>query len=208
MHKIIFWYAKSRIILLAVFKPLGIWGLGILALIDAGSMPIPIDPIVALYAWNNKMHFFLYCIVAALGSTIGALAPYYVGRAGGELFLLKHVNRKRFESMRDRFERQEFLAIMVPAMMPPPTPIKLFEFAAGVFEMRPLWYASAVFAGRLVRFSVVAVLTIFYGPGIIKICMDEVYHHRWVVFAISAAVVVALVIYVKRRMRKKITIPQ
>ena len=70
------------------------------------------------------------------GSAIGSLLPYYLGRAGGELFLLKRINRKRYEQLRDRFEKQEFLAIMIPAMMPPPMPVKLFEFAAGVFEMK------------------------------------------------------------------------
>ena len=95
---------------------------------------------------------------------IGSLVPFAIGRAGGELFLLKRINRERYERIRDRFERQEFLAIMIPAMLPPPTPLKLFEFAAGVFEMklaalscspssaassRSFWSASLV--GHLVR---------------------------------------------------------
>ncbi|MFT3971939.1 MAG: hypothetical protein QM699_00205 [Amaricoccus sp.] len=46
--------------------------------------------------------------------------------------------------IRDRFEKQEFFAIMIPAMLPPPTPMKLFEFAAGVFEMKPLGYLLAI----------------------------------------------------------------
>ena len=70
--------------------------------------------------------------------------------------------------LRDRFERQEFLAIMVPAMMPPPMPVKLIEFAAGVFEMKPLWFFSAIFLGKFVRFLLEAMITIVYGPTILQ----------------------------------------
>jgi len=52
---------------------------------------------------------------------------------------------------------------MVPAMMPPPMPVKLFEFAAGVFEMKPLWFFGAIFVGKFVRFLIWAIITITYG---------------------------------------------
>jgi membrane protein YqaA with SNARE-associated domain len=94
------------------------------------------DAILALYVWNDKRHFWVYCLMAAAGSALGGLLPYGLGRAGGELFLLKRVNRAKFEQMRDRFQRQEFLAVMIPSMMPPPAPWKMFIFASGVFEIR------------------------------------------------------------------------
>jgi uncharacterized membrane protein YdjX (TVP38/TMEM64 family) len=62
--------------------------------------------------------------------------PFLLGRAGGELFLMKRIDRARYEQLRDRFEKQEFLAMMIPSILPPPTPWKLFVFAAGVFEMK------------------------------------------------------------------------
>ena len=74
--------------------------------------------------------------MAAAGSAVGGLLPYGLGRAGGELFLLKRINRQRFEAMRTRFESQEFWALAIPSMLPPPTPWKVVVFAAGVFEMR------------------------------------------------------------------------
>ena len=74
--------------------------------------------------------------VGGLGSAIGGLLPYGLGRAGGELFILKRVNRERYERMKLRFEKQEFLAMAIPSALPPPTPWKAFVFAAGVFEMR------------------------------------------------------------------------
>ena len=58
------------------------------------------DAILAVYVWNDKGHFWLYCLMAAIGSAIGGLLPYGLGRAGGELFLLKRVDRARFDRMR------------------------------------------------------------------------------------------------------------
>ena len=110
------------------------------------------DGVVIGYVAIDHRKFLLYCLMAAVTSAIGSLIPYYVGRAGGELFLLKRINRERYERLRDRFERQEFMAIMIPAMMPPPMPIKLFEFGAGVFEMKPLPFVLAIFAGKFIQF--------------------------------------------------------
>ncbi len=116
--------------MLAALKPLGVWGIGGLAVIDSSTIPVPIDALLIDYVANDHKKFLLYCFMAALGSAVGSMLPYYLGRAGGELFLLKRINRQRYEQLRDRFEKQEFLAIMVPAMMPPPMPVKLFEFAS------------------------------------------------------------------------------
>jgi membrane protein YqaA with SNARE-associated domain len=159
--------SKWNAMMLAALKPLGVWGIGALALIDSSTIPVPIDALLIDYVANDHKRFLLYCFMAAFGSAVGSLLPYYLGRAGGELFLLKRINRQRYEQMRDRFEKQEFLAIMVPAMMPPPMPVKLFEFAAGVFEMKPQWFFSAILVGKFVRFLIWAIITITYGPAIL-----------------------------------------
>ena len=185
--------------LLALLKPLGIWGVGALALIDAASLAVPMDLILAGYVWNDQPHYWLYCLTAALGSALGALVPYFVGRAGGELFLLKRINRTRYEQLRDRFESQEFLAIMVPAMMPPPMPIKLFEFAAGVFEMRAVSFFSAIFTGRFLRFMAVALLTMKYGPNIIHIVMKGVHEHLGLLLGCLGLLLLLLVVFVLRK---------
>ena len=158
---------KYRVILLAFLKPLGFWGVGLVALLDSSSIPVPMDLIVAGYAWGDPHRFYLSVLMASIGSAIGGLVPYFIGRAGGEIFLLKRIDRSRYEQMRDRFEKQEFLALVIPSMMPPPTPWKLFVFAAGVFEMRVANFMLAVLVGRMIRFTVVSLLTIRYGPEIV-----------------------------------------
>jgi membrane protein YqaA with SNARE-associated domain len=178
--------AKWKLVLLPFLAKFGIWGVGLVALLDSSTIPVPMDAILAVYVWNDKSHFWLYCLLASIGSAIGGLLPYGLGRAGGELFLLKRVNRERFEKMRARFERQEFLAMMIPSMLPPPTPWKAFVFAAGVFEMRVVPFVLAVFAGRMVRWLVLSLLVLKLGPGAVEV----VAHHSLPLVAVVGALAV------------------
>lgn len=173
--------AKWKLLILPALLKMGFWGVGLVALLDSSSIPVPMDLILAGYVWADKGHFWLYCLMASVGSAIGGLVPYGLGRAGGELFLLKRINRERFEQLRTRFERQELLALMIPSMLPPPTPWKVFVFAAGVFEMRIAPFMLAVFCGRMVRWLLLSLLVLKLGPS----AVDVVAHH-----AISALAVV------------------
>lgn len=186
--------------MLALLKPFGVWGIGALAVIDSAAIPLPIDALLIDFVVHDHRRFILYCFMAALGSAIGSLVFYYIGRAGGELFLLKRINRKRYEQLRDRFEKQEFLAIMIPAMMPPPTPIKLFEFAAGVFEMKVLWYFSAILVGKFLRFLVWAIITILYGPAILDTITREVHLHLQLVLGVGGILVGLVAFWVIRKL--------
>ncbi|MGA7342576.1 MAG: VTT domain-containing protein [Terracidiphilus sp.] len=159
--------------LLPALAKLGFWGAGAVALLDSSSIPVPMDAFLALSIWHDKSHFWLYCLLAAAGSAVGGLLPYALGRAGGELFLLKRINRERFEALRARFERQEFLAVMIPSMLPPPAPWKVFIFASGVFEMRIVPFLLAVFSGRMIRWLILSLLVLKLGPG----AADLVAHH-------------------------------
>jgi membrane protein YqaA with SNARE-associated domain len=174
------WLAKWKFVFLPFLAKFGIWGVGAVALMDSSSIPVPMDLILAGYVWADKSHFWLYCLLASLGSAVGGLVPYGLGRAGGELFLLKRVNREHYERMRARFERQEFLAMMIPSMLPPPTPWKAFVFAAGVFEMRVAPFMLSVFCGRMVRWLVLSLLVLKLGPN----AVDVVAHHRMALLAI------------------------
>jgi membrane protein YqaA with SNARE-associated domain len=171
-------WLKWKLVALPALIKLGFWGAGAVALMDSSTIPVPMDAILAVWIWNDKSHFWLYCLMAAIGSSIGGLLPYALGRAGGELFILKRVNRERFEQMRLRFEKQEFLAMAIPSALPPPTPWKAFVFAAGVFEMRVIPFMLSVFVGRLVRWLILSLLVLKLGPGAVAI----VAHHALTVF--------------------------
>jgi membrane protein YqaA with SNARE-associated domain len=177
--------AKWKYVALFLAK-FGVWGVGAVAMLDSSTIPVPMDLILAGYIWADKRHFWLYCLMAAAGSAVGGLLPYGLGRAGGELFLLKHVNRERYEKMRLRFERQEFLAMMIPSMLPPPAPWKVCVFTAGVFEMRIAPFMLAVFTGRLLRWLILSALVLVLGPGVV----DVVQHHGLIMLAVVGGLAV------------------
>ena len=189
---------KFKLLVAAVMK-LGTLGLFLISAMDASTLAVPMDAIVATFAWNNRDRFWIYPLVAALGSAIGSLLPFLLGRAGGELFLLKRINRERYERMRDRFERQEFMALFIPAMLPPPTPFKLFVFAAGVFEMRLAPFLLATFLGRVVRFFILSLVTVKYGPGVVHRGLALVHEHHDLVWTAAGLVLLAMVIYTLRK---------
>ncbi len=179
-----------KVVLVPALAKLGFWGAGAVALLDSSSIPVPMDAYLAVAIWHDKSRFLLYIVLAAAGSAIGGLLPYALGRAGGELFLLKRINRERFEAIRSRFERQEFLAVMIPSMLPPPAPWKVFIFSSGVFEMRVALFLLAVFAGRLIRWLILALLVLKLGPGAAEIIA---HHALAAVLAVGALAVVGFV---------------
>jgi len=180
MSKWKLWLAK----MLVWLAQYGIWGIGAVALLDSSSIPVPMDLILAGAIWADKPHFWLVVLMASAGSAVGGLVPFLLGRAGGELFLLKRMDRAKLEKMRDKFERQEFLAVLIPSMLPPPTPWKIFVFGAGVFEMRILPFMLAVFTGRAIRWLLLSLLVIKLGPG----AADMVAHHAMKVFLVALAI--------------------
>jgi membrane protein YqaA with SNARE-associated domain len=205
------WLNHSKIWLLAVMKPFGAWGILGLSIVDSAAIPlIFLDPMVVSYGVDSHAKVPLYCFMGALGSAIGSMLPYYLGRAGGELFLLKRINRERYEQLRDRFEKQEFLAIMLPAMCPPPMPVKVVELAAGVLEMKPQSYFLAVLCGKFLRFFIESMLVIIYGPAILTSVTHAFHRHSNVFMGVILALLLLLVFYIVRKIfdrRKGIKLP-
>jgi len=187
--------------LFAVMKPLGVWGVAGLALLDAAMIPIPgsMDSVILTYIHIEPHKALLFCVIGAAASALGSLVPFYVGRAGGELFLLKRINRERYERMRDRFEKQEFIAILIPSMGPPPTPLKMFQFAAGVFEMKTIPFVLATFVGKLTQFLTFAVLYIYFGPTIFHDVSTMIHHHLGLVIGFGLFGFLLLVFYFVRK---------
>ncbi|HKW18363.1 MAG TPA: VTT domain-containing protein [Terriglobales bacterium] len=185
----------------SIIHPLGIWGVFAAAILDSGAVGLPIDVVVGGFVASNHQRWPLYVLMASAGSAIGSLIVYAIGFTGGEEFLRKRVSPQRFARMHDAFEKHPFWSLMFPAMLPPPTPFKAFALAAAVAEMSISHFELAIFFGRLVRFTVLAIVVIYLGPGAIHVVRKFFSHHfHWIL--LSAAVVVLVWWLVRRAIRK------
>ena len=183
-----------------LLAPLVIWGVFVIAFADSALLGMPVDAVVAAYVYKNHSYFLLYVVLAALRSAIGSIPLYILGYLGGEKVLRKRISEARFLKIHRSFEQHEFWALMFPGMLPPPTPFKAFVLAAAVFEMRFRDFLAAVFAGRFVRFLVLSLLTLWFGPQIIGLAGSLFRQHfYWVMGALVGVLFLWLLLRRSRR---------
>ncbi len=196
-------FHRWELALLAFLKPLGLWGIGVLAAIDSSSIAIPMDLIIGGYVYSDRSHFLWYPILGGIGSALGALVPFFIGRAGGELVLLSRMNREKFEKMQQRFERRRWTAVGIPAAMPPPFPFKVFAFGAGVFDTPVVPFLLAVAVGRTLHYTVTALLVYSFGPHILNVLVRGAQHHKPLVIVLGVVLCLAFLGYVFHRLRRR-----
>lgn len=192
--------AKYTAWILHLLAPLGAWGVFAIAFADSALLGMPVDAIVAFYVYQNHKRLLFYVVLASLGSTLGSIPLYVIGYIGGEKVLRKRISEERFQRIHRSFEQHEFWALMFPGMLPPPMPFKIFVLGAAVFEMRFRHFCLATFAGRLVRFLVLSLLTLWFGPQIVGLMGTMVRQHfSWMLGAIAGALLVWLLMRRSRR---------
>ena len=185
----------------ALLKPLGAWGVLVVAAIDGAFLGLPVDAVVAGYIYQNPARFLLYALMASVGSTLGSIVIYVIGYKGGEELLRKRIPPARFERIHNAFDKHPFWSLMLPAILPPPIPFKVFALAAAVSEMGFGRFLLAIFSGRMVRFLILGVLTIKFGPDVVHLVGTVFQQHYYLILE---AIIAGLIVWFVMRRRKKI----
>ena len=185
---------------------LGIWGVFVIAFADSALLGMPVDAIVATYVYQHRSQFLVYVLLASLGSALGSIPLYIIGYIGGETVLRKRVSEERFQKIHRSFEEHEFWALMFPGMFPPPMPFKIFVLGAAISEMNFGHFLLAIFAARCVRFFVLALLTLYFGPQIVGFAGNLIRRHLYWVLALL--VVAGLIAWLVWRRKKNQSKPQ
>ena len=183
-------------------KILGVWGVFVIAFADSALLGMPVDFVVATYVHQDRKRMLLYIAMAALGSALGSIPLYIVGYLGGEKVLRKRISEARFLKIHRSFEQHEFWALMFPGMLPPPLPFKIFVLGAAVFEMKFRDFLFAVFAGRFVRFLVLSILVLWFGPEIVAL-FGGVFKRHWIWILTLAIGGISLWLTLHRRRRSR-----
>jgi membrane protein YqaA with SNARE-associated domain len=163
-------------------------GLFIIAFLDSSFLSLPeVNDLLVVTAVTRHPHRWLYYATAAtLGSLAGCLALYYVSRRGGEAFIRSRFSTGRVERTMRLFQRHGLLALLVPALLPPPAPFKLFVLLAGVAGIPALRFSLAVVVGRGTRFLVIGWLAARYGQQTIEFLHE---HGRTVALVVAGLIV-------------------
>jgi membrane protein YqaA with SNARE-associated domain len=153
---------------LATFtSPLGVF---VLAALDSTlffSVPFGIDAAVIIVAARSDKVAWLVPFVASAGSVVGAALTFWMGVKIGDKGLERYVPENRLAPIRERIQRSGAIALAVADLIPPPFPFTAVVLAAGALDVSRYVFFVTLFASRMVRFGVEALLAVWFGKRIL-----------------------------------------
>lgn len=140
-------------------------GLFVIAFLDSSFLSFPeVNDIIIIGSVMRHPHLLVYyALMSTVGSVLGCLSIYYVAKKGGEAFLRKRFREHHVDRGLKLVQKYGLLMIVVPALLPPPAPFKIFVLLAGVVAI-PVWqFTVAVFVARIIRYGGEGLLAVSYG---------------------------------------------
>ena len=167
-------------------------GLFTVAFLDSSFISLPQinDILVVLLVTQHKAWMPYFVLMATLGSVVGCYAIYYLAEKGGEAFLRRRLRPGSTERALALYRRHGLMALMVPALLPPPSPFKLFVLMAGVAGVRPVPFVTAIAVARGVRYVGLGILAIYYGDAALELMRTR---GRDVALGMVALIIVAAI---------------
>jgi membrane protein YqaA with SNARE-associated domain len=182
--------ARAQALALALGAP----GLFVVALLDSSVLSLPeiADLLVVWMVTVHKARLVLYAVSATLGSLAGCLLLYYLGKKGGDAFVRKQFSNASIDRALAAFQRYGVIAVVVPSLLPPPFPFKIFVLLSGVAEIGVTKFATAIAIGRGARYFVEGLLAVRYGDRAMTFIRE---HGTRVSLAVVGVLVAGLVMY-------------
>jgi membrane protein YqaA with SNARE-associated domain len=164
------------------------------------SLPEINDYLVVMRCANAPFEVFYFPLFAAAGSVLGCLLLYTIIRSGGQMVLRKRFRAEHLEKVERTYARFGFLALAIPALLPPPMPFKIFVATAGALEY-PRWrFMLTIMIARSLRYYIEGTLAVIYGRTVI----DFIKRYGFTILAIVIGVcLIGLIVYliIQRRGR-------
>jgi membrane protein YqaA with SNARE-associated domain len=173
----------------AIVASTGGLGLLLIAFLDSSVLTFPVinDLLLIELSMQHPTRMPYYAAMATLGSVGGCLVDYYLARKGGEAMFHKHAGR-RARHIHAWINRNGFVSILATALLPPPTPFKIFVIAAGALEMPVRTFVLGLTIARALRFFGEGILAVKYGDQGAQYLLT----HKLEVTGIALGVVLAL----------------
>ena len=144
---------------------MGAPGLYLVAFLDSSFLSLPeITDLLVIWMVTRSPHrIAIYVAAATIGSLTGCLLMYFLGRKGGDALIRKRFATASVERAMAAFQRYGVMVVLIPAILPPPAPFKIFVLLAGVAGISPGKFAAAIVIGRGARYLTLGILAVQYG---------------------------------------------
>jgi membrane protein YqaA with SNARE-associated domain len=171
-----------------------------LAILDSTIIPTfgSLDLLTGWLAAGTPNLWFYYAAMSTAGSCFGALLSYHMGQRFGTEWIEKKIGSRRLARVGDIIHRWRFGSILISTLAPPPFPTAWFFLVAGAFSFPKKQFSSAVLLGRLLRYSLLTLVTAHYGRHILRYFRHPL-HYALVSVIVTASLAAALWLFVRRR---------
>ena len=179
-----------------VAMALGAPGIFLVAFLDSSILSLPeiADLLVIWMVTNNKSRIAIYVVSATVGSLLGCLLLYGIGRKGGAGVVHRRFGATNVERALDAFRRHGIMAVLIPSILPPPAPFKIFVLLAGVADISVTRFSIAILIGRGLRYTVEGLLALWYGERAMAFIRDN---GTTVALATVAVIAVGFLVYLR-----------
>ncbi len=180
-------------------------GLMAVAFLDSSILSLPeiADLLVIWMVTKHKSRLVLYATSATVGSIGGCLLLHYLGRKGGEAMVRRRFSNASIERTLAAFRRHGIMAVLIPSILPPPAPFKIFVLMAGVSGISVRSFAIAIAIGRGTRYFVEGLLAVWYGEQAIAFIHAHAAAASLTVVGVLVAGLAAYIVWSRRSAKRR-----
>ena len=184
--------AGSSLALFRFFRRMGIFGLFLFSVLDSSFLVLPFgnDLLLIGLTSSDKSHvvWIGYVIAAAVGSVLGVLLVDFPARAAGEKGLQRFVGERTLSELKAKLKKKAGVTVLITSLLPPPFPFTPVMMTASALQYPRVKLLGNVFVGRLIRYTIEAILALYYGRKLIRYINSD-----WFAYLVYALIAVAAV---------------
>ena len=177
-------------------------GLYVIAFFDSSLLSLPEinDVLLVYFGAHFPAKAYYYALMTVLGSASGCSLLYWLARGNGYAFLKRRYPEGKLQGVFKLVERYGVLTVLVPAVLPPPFPFKIFVLSSGILGLTYSRFLVAVMLGRTIRYFGEAYLAVRFGEQAIAFLEANSSN---VLTAVIGGIVIGFVVHVAIRRRRR-----
>jgi membrane protein YqaA with SNARE-associated domain len=155
-------------------------GVLVLAALDSTMiffLPAAVDTAVIVMSAQDKDVFWLYPLMAVIGSLIGCAVTFVFGHKLGEAGLKRFIPERKLQKVRRKIDDKGVVAMGATAVLPPPFPLTPFVLTSGALGLDKRKFFLTLGVMRFLRFFTESLLAAIYGRRILSWLRSDIFEY-------------------------------